>query len=152
VIFTADSAAPNGWDPAPGYPDPGTNVTLNPGEAAFYDNLGGAPITFTFVGTVPQGTNTVQLSTGFNLVSSVVPQAGGLTSVLGFPVASDFSQDGDLAYVYSNPGGYTIYTADSAAPSKWDAPPGEPSIAVGTGFFYLAQGPVTWTRVFSVNQ
>ena len=151
-IYTLDSAQANSYDFNPGQNDPGTNVTLNPGEAAFFNNNSGATLSVTFVGTVPQGTNTVAIGTGFNLISSPVPQSGLVTTTLGFPV--DFvngNQDGDKLYLYN--AGYTIYTVNSGLSSGWGVNANnEPSVNVGQGFFYLAQAPVSWTRVFSVNQ
>jgi len=153
AVYTMDSGVPTGWDNVTvngQQQNPGTNVTLNPGEAAFFDNdSGGGAITFTFVGTVPQGTNTVNISTGFNLISSIVPQSGHLHADLGFPVSASGSQDGDSAYLFSNSTGYSVFTPDSGTGS-FD--PSDPNVAVGTGLFYVAAGPVTWTRIFSVNQ
>ncbi|HWD19765.1 MAG TPA: hypothetical protein VHB20_10855 [Verrucomicrobiae bacterium] len=156
-IYTMDSGIADSWDPIASGPDadadPGAHVTLNPGEGAFF--LSAAPATFTFVGTVPQGTNSIPLHAGFNLISSAVPQAGGVTSTLGFPI--DFSaagsQDGDKLYTFDHTAGYHIYTVDSGDASGWQSGQ-EPHVLVGQGFFYLttASGPSSWTRVFSVNQ
>jgi len=149
----ANGGSGDGWD---GH----GNVTLNPGEAAFFKNIY-APTNLTFVGTVPQGTNTVQLNLGYNLVSSPVPQSGGVTSVLGLPVDPGSSDDNNQLLLYSNPGGYSSYTVDSlsigAGNPGWDTT--EPVIPVGAGFFYrivtqsgVPNPNITWTRVFSVNQ
>ncbi len=152
AVYSMDSLQPSGWDPVTvngKQVDPSTNVTLNPGEAAFLDNVN-ATTTFTFVGTVPQGTNTVSIASGFNLISSIVPQSGHLVADLGFPVSSSGSQDGDFAYLFSNSTGYSVYQPDSLTGSM---DPSDPTVAVGTGVFYVANGgPVTWTRIFSVNQ
>ena len=135
-----------------GWPSGGTD-TLNPGEAAWFQNPNNTNLTFTFVGTVPQGTNSVVLHTGFSMISSPVPQAGLLSTDLGFtnvnvgdtvfvwdPVAKTYQNSGDQ--VVGPPFG-TGYGG------LWSA---EPSLAVGQGFWYQATANVTWTRVFSVNQ
>jgi hypothetical protein len=137
--------------------DPNGSATLNPGEAAFFYNNTSTNIIFTFVGTVPQGTNTVVLNQGYNLVSSPVPETGGITTTLGLAVAVAGSDvdDGDRLYSFSNNGvtsGYATYTVDSFSTPPWD--PSEPTINVGQGFFYYIPNTnpaKSWVRTFSVN-
>jgi hypothetical protein len=62
-------------------------ITLNPGEGAFVFNPTDADVTVTFVGEIVEGTKTNELPVGWSMKSSQVPQAGGLVSALGFPVA-----------------------------------------------------------------
>src|SRR5207247_1089113 len=93
-----------GWDP----PELAA-ITLNPGEGAFIKAT--APFTATFVGEVqltshnPIAPNT-SASHGFSIVSSAVPQQGGVDTDLKFaPV------DSDLLYQFNHAtGGYAIYT------------------------------------------
>ena len=75
-----------------------SNTTLNPGEAIFVRSFNSTNITVTFVGTVLQGTltNTTIVGTGFNLISSMVPQAGRLDIDLGLPEV-----DNDDLYIYN---------------------------------------------------
>ena len=156
-----------------------TNTTLNPGEAMFVRNFNSTNVVVTFVGTVLQGqlTNTTIVGQGFNLVSSLVPQAGRVDVDLGLPEV-----DGDVVYVYnpstaSSPGWQT-YVGDEFATDPqgqpWDGPAGQPvnpTVGVGQGFFYrafesgliignAANGGSTyttggystlWTRTFNVN-
>jgi hypothetical protein len=96
--------------------------------------------TVTYVGEVPQGTLTIPLVAGFNLVGSKVPQAGKLTTDLGYtPV------DGDLVYTYAGAAGYSIFQYDG----EWL--PSEPVLKVGEGIWIKKAAAGSWTRTFSVN-
>jgi hypothetical protein len=122
---------------------PNANATLNPGEGAFFTSP--TATTLTFVGEVLQGnlTNSTPLN-AFSIRSSMVPQAGAVTSVLGLP-----GEAGDQVYVYRN--GYTIYSFDDID-MNWL--PSEPSINVGEAFF-LKKDPAStksqWVRNFTVQ-
>jgi hypothetical protein len=99
----------------------------------------------TFVGEVPQGTNlTVTIpKAGFNLLGSIVPQAGKVSTDLGLPTAAN-----DAVYTFdSATQAYAISTKRTA--TLWS--PSEPTIPVASGFFLKAGAPGTWTRSFSVN-
>jgi hypothetical protein len=155
-----DSNGTNGWN------NNGT-MTLNPGEALWFQNGDNTNITITFVGTVPQGTltNTIlntSSGAGFNMISSLVPQGGDLCTNLGLTNEGA----GDAVYVYNNNGssaGYTVYNVDGFGPgngiagsylTEWDSP-GDPQVTVGQGFWYQVSSgnPVpSWIRTFSVNQ
>jgi hypothetical protein len=130
-------------------------ITINPGEAAWFFNPNSTNITFTFVGTVPQGTNTVTLGTGFSLASSPVPQSGDLVTVMGLTNYND----GDSVYVWNNTTGTGSFSTYGVAKGLGGAgyngdwnPPGDPIVNVGQGFWYQTTSPISWTRVFSVNQ
>lgn len=119
------------------------NATVKPGEGFFLQNNGAAPITLTFVGEVPQGTLATALAKGLNLISSQVPQAGLLVADLKFPAV-----DGDVVYQWDTAG------------QKYKAPNGvefgsfgggEPTVAVGEGFFVNKFAASSWDRTFSVN-
>jgi len=125
-----------------------SDSTWNPGEAAFIEVPAGAPnpTTVTFVGEVPQGhlVNAIPAgvggASGYSLRASIVPQSGGLTSVLGLT-----PQDGDQIYQFGA-GGYAISTYLGG----WLS--GEPTVAVGEGFFYENNGAaLNWVRDFSVS-
>jgi hypothetical protein len=136
-------SSPSGWSA-------GGQETLNPGEAIWFEATN--TMTLTFVGTVPQGTNTVLLNTGFTMASSPVPQSGDLVTVMGLTNETS----GDTVFVYNNPGGYTTYnynvnTGSTGYGDNW-LPPGDPMVNVGQGFWYEASAPINFTRVFSVNQ
>src|SRR5205085_1523370 len=98
----------------------------------------------TFLGIVPEGTLTMELSAGMSLCSSIVPQQGGISSDLGFPAA-----DRDIVYKFSPAQqAYTIYVyyADFA---EWD--PAEPIISVGEAFWLDLPSARTWVRQFSIS-
>jgi hypothetical protein len=122
---------------------PDGNATLNPGEGAFFRSPNAT--TLTFVGEVMQGslTNTTPINVQV-MRSSMVPQAGGITSVLGLP-----GEGGDTVYKYA--GGYTAYVFDDLD-LAWT--PSEPSFSVGEAFF-LKKAPTStqalWVRNFTVN-
>jgi len=84
--FDYDGVSNFGWDPTSA-----NAYTLNPGEGAFFRNNAATNIVITFVGQVPQGTNTVTMLSGpsgaYNMIASPVPQSGGITSVLGLEPA-----------------------------------------------------------------
>jgi len=125
-----------GWDP-----NPATQIPMGGGlwiqaPSAF---------TITFVGEVPQGTLTTPVASGFSIVSSQVPQSGGLTSALGFP-----GKDADTCFKYTaGPGGgFDITTYIDGL--GWD--PHEPVLGVGDAVWIQSSGAhANWTRVFSVN-
>ncbi|HQE90990.1 MAG TPA: hypothetical protein PLI04_12605 [Verrucomicrobiota bacterium] len=122
---------------------PDGNATLNPGEGGFY--VSPTATTLTFVGEVLQGNLQNTLPIGQKVIrSSMVPQAGLITTDLGLP-----AEAADNLYLYS--GGYTVYAFDDLD-MEWK--PNEPTIGVGQAFFYVkAAGNVssTWTRNFTVH-
>jgi hypothetical protein len=122
---------------------PDANATLNPGEGAFFKAA--AATTVTFVGEVMQGslTNTLPVN-ALAMRSSMVPQAGGVSSVLGLT-----GEAGDQLYTYSN--GYTSYNFDDIE-MNWL--PSEPQIKVGEAFFIKKASTSTatkWVRNFTVQ-
>jgi len=133
---------------------PSTTV-LAPGEG-FFLKIPGANTNITFVGDVPQGGLTNTLVHNYGFYSSIVPQAGTLTS-LGFPTGA--AADG-MSYYSWNPVSQTYNQALTYF--NFDPPdqgwynssfvPTEPSPAVGEGFLLLnPQPPTSWGRLFSVN-
>jgi len=120
-----------------------TDMVLPPGVGFFIQNNTAAAQTFTFVGEVPQGNLSTALSAGLNLAASQVPQAGKLGTDLGYTAA-----EGDIVYQwdidgqkYKAPNGYEF--------GSWSL--GEPTVAVGEGFFLQKGAAATWARTFSVN-
>ena len=127
----------------------------------YFDNVNSG-FTNTVVGTVHAdiaptgsqiaGVNTNQLTPGFNFVSSKLPIAGGLESVLGFTNVYNASLgygplDGDQIYIPNIVGGqfkgYKITTIDSTESTgygdQYDTPnhaQPEPVIPVGGGFIF----------------
>ena len=107
--------------------------------------------TATFVGEVAQGTLINPLPANYSLKSSMVPQAGGLTTALGFP-----PYPGDLVWRRSAPDPllFSRYAYDDGA-AQWT--PSEPDLSVGEGFFlYRTPGQASpdhdWVRNFTVNK
>jgi len=133
-------------------------ITMNPGQAVFIHNPRTTNLVVTFVGTVPQGslTNTITGPNHFSMLSSQVPQAGDLVTNLGLTNYND----GDQVYVYNNnppaAAGYTLYGVDKVLGGagylgQWD-PPGDPTVAVGQGFWYHTSGTgvtFNWVRNFN---
>lgn len=122
------------------------NATLPPGKGFFIQNnqVPAAPFTVTFVGEVPQGALSTALVAGLNLVGSQVPQAGKVSTDLGFPAG-----EGDAIFQW-NPAGQTYRAAVSYSFGAWD--PAEPTVAVGEAFFVEKAAAASWTRTFSVSQ
>jgi len=122
---------------------PDGNATLNPGEGAFFQCPSAS--TLTFVGEVLQGslTNSTPINTKV-IRSSMVPQAGLITTTLGFP-----AEGGDTLFTFH--GGYGGATFD---PDDLVWAPAEPNIAVGESFFII-KGPAatktSWVRNFTVQ-
>jgi hypothetical protein len=118
-------------------------VTMNPGEGIFIQSPSNAVITF--VGNVKTGLSTNSIPSNFSIRSSIVPQAGGLETALGFPAKA-----GD--YIFSfNPGtqGYNGPFEAFGDGSGWD--PSEPNISVGQAFWVNRTGGAStnWVRNFN---
>lgn len=119
--------------------------TLAPGEGAFVllPSDGPATATVTFVGDVMQGHLVNTLVKGFNMVASMVPQAGKLQADLGYVPG-----DGDEVYQYVAGTGYAP-TVSYTALFGWD--PGDPTIAVGEAFWLKTGAAGSWVRDFTVK-
>jgi hypothetical protein len=132
----------NGWTP-----DAFENNQLPPGVGAFIKNNTANAITVTFVGEVLQGGLTNHIGANYQLIASMVPQAGQVDTVLGMPVV-----DGDQVFQWNNTtGAYATFTADSIlnSPPPWGAT--VPNIGVGEGFFSRKNTAVDWVRNFTVQ-
>jgi hypothetical protein len=121
---------------------------LEPGQGVFVRNPTATPLTITFVGEVMQGTLTVPMVAGLQIVSSKVPQAG-TPAELSFPnKAAQGLTAGDQLYKFGADQKYTVATFDDLD-DNWDKPV---TFDVGEAVFVKLAKPVTWTRQFSVNQ
>jgi hypothetical protein len=124
---------------------PGWNfgtATLNPGQGCFLENPGPAT-QVTFIGTVPEGTLVTPLAAGFNMVSSQVPQAGLVTTDLGFT-----PNDQDVVYQFDcATKTYFLNVYDLSGVGGWD--PVEPYISVGESFWINSQTAGSWVRIFN---
>jgi hypothetical protein len=126
-----------GWDPS--------GFSVNPGSGIFILLAPTPGFTNVFVGEIPQGRLTNSLSRGWNMVSSIVPQAGRLTTDLSFPAS-----DGDSFYFYRNDStrrGYEIANFETAT-DGWD--PFQPVLSIGDSCWLYCQTAKLWIREFSV--
>lgn len=136
-LFITYTKRSSGWAGADG-------VSFNPGKGFFIQNNAAAPITLTFVGEVPQGTNTVSYGTAFSLISGQFPKSGLVETDLGLPAVN-----GDIIYQFDK--GSQTYVTFTRRATGWGGGL-EPSIGVGEGFFIQTSTAGTnWTRSFSVN-
>jgi hypothetical protein len=120
--------------------NPAGYVTLNPGEGAYLINPTASLLTVTFAGLVSQGNLSLSLAAGqSNLVSSMLPQSGGLTTSLGYlPSIGDtvlmWNGSNYNSYIYTNSaGGGTNY---------WF--PSEPVLSLGQAAFIVPATNNTW--------
>ena len=157
---TPPATATNGWV------EPNGPMSLLPGAGAAFYNPHSASASFTFVGTVLQGSLTNTLNPGLNLVSSIVPAWGDLStnSLMTFPSPVGGQFDGDQVFLRFNSGngsgGYTMFTIDSLnynPPGNygWDGLPGQPDPVITDvfqAFWYRAgNGVVQWTENFTID-
>jgi hypothetical protein len=121
-----------GWTP---------NLTVAPGQGFFISVT--AAQTVTFVGEVPQGTDSnISVNNGLSLIASPVPQSLVLDA-MAFP-----AQDGDTVYFYR--GTPKQYASASFFAGSW-IPAANATPGVGEGFWSSKNTAGTWTRNFSVN-
>jgi|ERR1044071_2419934 hypothetical protein len=123
-----------GWTP---------NSTVAPGQGIFISLAAGK--TITFVGEVPQGTDSnLHMNAGLSLISSPVPQSLALDA-MGFPADA-----GDTVYFYRGTGGSKAYASSTFLGTGvgW-LPAAVP--AVGEGFWVSRNAAADWNRNFSVN-
>ena len=119
-----------GWTP---------NNSVAPGQGMFI-SLGAAK-TLTFVGEVPQGTDSnIHMNNGLSLVAPPVPQSSALDTML-FP-----ADVGDTVYFYRG-GSYASSTF--LGPGIGWTPAAVPG--VGEGFWVSRANAADWNRNFSVN-
>jgi hypothetical protein len=148
--YTLDTydAGSGGWvDALTG--DPATN-TVAPGTGFFFYNARNTNIVLTLVGNVPQGTNTVPLTTGFSLIGTPPPVPLNLRSTNGFPAVQDMQF---LRFTNNTgPGNYdTIIVFDSGDwYNSFTGDPQEPVPGLGQGYFIYNPGSSTWTNIFIV--
>jgi len=130
--------------------------TIPPGAGFFLYTP--TPTNITFVGTVPQGTNSRSLPAGFTLTASTYPlaqQPGYSTDGSNYTTMELPVNGGDTLYLFTNSTGYYAYSYfdgygwyDGNNPSL---DPGGPLIGVGQGFFLSKSIAATWTQSFTVQ-
>ena len=121
---------------------------LAPGEGAFLAVP--SPTTLTFVGEVPQGNLATAILAGGQIISSKVPQAGGVTSVLEWGPSGAEGADGSFIYLFDGSVAVPTYDLDDEyfVDSGWI---NDRTLAVGQAVFLQSTAAKTWSRTFSVN-
>ncbi|MEO5802679.1 MAG: hypothetical protein ABIR24_04050 [Verrucomicrobiota bacterium] len=115
------------------------NETLVPGEGAVFFNPTTDFKTLNFIGEVSQGRLLNPIPAGLSIRSSLVPQAGRLSSDLEFPFV-----DGDVIHLFDrDQQKYVVYPFST---SEWEKNP--PSIGVGESFWVGRTNPGNWVRDF----
>ena len=115
-----------------------------PGEGVFVRNPTRVPLTFTFVGVVPQGDLKNPLPKGLSMLSSQVPQAGTAADLGLIGSAGDTVFQWDTATQR-----YRTSTFDDLD-NAWLPPLG--TLEVGDAFFLSKQQAGSWDRRFSVSE
>jgi hypothetical protein len=125
-------------------PDTAANLTVMPGEGVFVRNPGAQPLSFTFVGEVPQGTLTNSLPKGLSIRSSMVPQAGTAKD-LGLQGGA-----GDQVFQFDTATQKYVTSTFDDLDNDWV--PRLKTLDVGEAFFLSKVNAGTWVRTFNVNQ
>lgn len=118
-------------------------VILNLGEGWFFHNPSPSALTLTVVGGIQEGMLVNRLPAGLSLCASLVPQAGPLSSLLGFPATPEVFVLRFDRLTES----YFPYVYDSIC---FDWIPSEPTLNVGEAFFALEPLAQNWTRFFTI--
>jgi hypothetical protein len=141
AAYTEDSGVGAAWGG-------GGTETLNPGQAAWLFNPSNTPVTITFVGTVPSGTNSITLlADSFNLVSSILPTSGDIVTNSLMNFTNGVKKD-------------QVWTWDPIAESytevsktaNWPTDPVQANVGGGFWYFNAQATNNFWTESFSVNQ
>jgi hypothetical protein len=139
-IYNVQTKFPNWANP---------DLPIPPGRGIFIRNQTNPaePFTITFVGEVMQGDLSNPIPQGLSIRSSMVPQAGKISTDLGFP-----AENGDVVYKFDNASG--VYSIKTKFPDPIGWAPGsvEPELGVGESVFLSSGSAKSWDRTFSVNQ
>lgn len=135
-----------------GWSGPGATpaaTSLNPGEGCLVlTPAASGDITNTFVGEVLQGTQTVPMIAGYQLVGNKIPDSGPVTSLqlTNVPATSRLLKWNTAAQDWD------IFTK-TAFGTGWSGPLGTtpPSLDVGEGFMLNAASPFDWIRNFTIT-
>ena len=157
TVLRWNSATQNYYEPIVFLPElgwvssDGGAQSVNPGEGFWIMPAGSNALTVTFVGEVPQGSFTNALPAGWSLRSSIVPQAGSLTS-LGFPAGEEdvvitfdsTTQQLRESYIYLTGIGWL-------AASTGEPLPDGPVLAPSEAFMVYKMSPALWVRNFRLE-
>lgn len=116
--------------------------TLEPGEGAVVFNPSTNSFRGSFSGEILQGNLINRIPSGLSIKSSMLPQAGAVSTELGLRL-SPF----DNVYRWRT-NHFEVFTF--LPTGGWH--PSEPTIGMGEAFFIRASKELTWNRTFSVNQ
>jgi len=119
--------------------DAATKV-IAPGNGVFVHVDG--PATLTFVGEVPAGNLSNPVPKGFSIKASQVPQAGKVSTDLGFP-----ADEGDQVFIYNPTTGK--YRTSNYSFGAWDT---EPTLDVGQAAFFRVDNAHDWKRSFDISK
>jgi len=119
---------------------PAANTEIKPGNGLFVRV--DAPATVTFVGEVPSGPLSNVVPAGFSIKASQVPQAGKLSTDLGYNAG-----EGDQVFIFDTAAGK--YTTSNFNFGSWDT---EPSLDVGQAAFFRVDTANPWTRNFDISK
>lgn len=122
---------------------------LQPGNGIFLKNgnAGTAgPTNVTFVGNVLQGNLVNPINAGFQIASSMVPQAGLLTTDLGLSTSG--IGDGSKAYQFNPTTQLYSSKTVSAITHTWTA---QPTLGVAEAIFLQSTLATSWNRSFTVQ-
>jgi hypothetical protein len=126
----------------------GDTETIVFGDGVFLLNPA-AQFTLTWVGEVAQGTPVSNpLVSGYAIKSSKIPQAGKVTTDLGYPA---LPLDTIFKFNSANQQ-YDVYTFDDID-LIWlrNGQPDEPQLAIAESAFFLRSAAGSWNRNFTVN-
>ena len=126
-------------------PTNAVNAALQSGKGIFLKIIGASITTtnVTVTGTVRQGALTNTFPVGLQILSSMVPQGGGVSSTLGFSAVNlDKISRWDV-------GAQKFANAFTYIAGKWS--PSEPIINVGESFFITTHASSKWIRNFTVQ-
>jgi hypothetical protein len=143
TVYTYDHLAPGGgiyananWDGTE-WDDP--SVEIKVGYGAWVLNIG-TDFTLTLVGEVKTGPQTHNLVDDWQLIAPIVPQAGLLSTDLGYV------PDSDTMYTFDNL--TQMYGFWFAEGNTWDE---EPTLGVGQAAWIQRLSGGSWTRTFNVG-
>ncbi len=134
------------WNASGVFWSPNGDATLAPGGGAMIQNPGNQSFEVAFAGLVREGHLVNPTTAGYNLISSMIPQAGGITSDLGFN-----PNDSDQLMIWDEAAqGYDQSLTYFAGYGWFDSSfnPAEPSLMVGKGAFLYSGSANSWIRDF----
>ena len=167
---------PAGWYDGAGTP---ASISLAGSKSCFIQNHSSAPITVTTVGTVVQGTNSITIASGYNLITLQQPiSTNPASATFGLPGNLNSSpvdppalSRNDTLFSWNGSGYAAYYYFNSADATTWENSGGSSPVypagfydgagtpmpdtsypQVNQGFFlYHSGAPITWTTTFSVQ-